>query len=156
MQSSINRIGLFCNVIHYPTLSVCACLCVCVREREREIHYPLWVCVCVREREREVLPAAGVMHTSPVIMPCTAPMTEGFPKKRRSRRSHISKLVAAQTCVFRTARDASTLATYGSPPLKPVQPIQSSPAPASIRIMLFGGNLSLSLVSLGPTCNIEI
>lgn len=56
-------------------------------------------------------PAAGVMHTKPVIMPCVAPITEGFPKKIMSRKSHTSKLVAAHTCVLMTARDASMLAT---------------------------------------------
>lgn len=98
------------------------------------------------------VPAAGVMQTKPVIMPCTAPTTEGLPKTKVSRMTHVSKLVAVHTWVLRTARDASVLATNGSPPLNPVQPIQSRPAPASIRIMLFGaGNLSLSFSALGPT-----
>lgn len=92
------------------------------------------------------------MQTKPVIIPCTAPITEGLPEKNVSRMSQVSKLVEAQTWVLRTARDASVLATYGSPPLNPVQPIQSRPAPASIRMMLFGGgNLSLSFSVLGPT-----
>lgn len=57
------------------------------------------------------VPAAGVMQTKPVIMPCTAPITEGFPKTNVSRMTQVSKLVAAQTCVLRAASDASTLAT---------------------------------------------
>lgn len=100
-----------------------------------------------------MVPAAGVIATKPVIMPWTAPITEGFPKKMRSRMSQVNKLVAAATCVFNTAKDASMLAAYGSPPLNPVHPIHSSPAPANIRRILFGGNLSLSFVDLGPTCN---
>ena len=94
------------------------------------------------------------MQTKPVIMPWTAPMTEGFRKKRTSRMTQVSKLVAVQAWVLRTAREASEFTVYGSPPLKPVHPIHSSPAPASIRRMLFGGNLSLSLFSRGPTCQI--
>lgn len=99
-------------------------------------------------------PAAGVMQTKPVIMPWTAPMTEGFRKKMTSRMTQVSKLVAVQAWVLRTAREASAFTMYGSPPLNPVHPIHNSPAPASIRRMLFGGNLSLSLFSLGPTCQI--
>ncbi|PON53828.1 hypothetical protein PanWU01x14_199900 [Parasponia andersonii] len=48
------------------------------------------------------------------------------------------------------------LTTYGSPPLNPVHPSHNNPAPASIRRMLFGGNLSLSLFSRGPTCKSQI
>jgi len=91
------------------------------------------------------------MQTRPVIMPCTAPITEGFPKKQVSRSSHVSKLVAVHTWVLRTARDEIVLIAKGPPPLNPLHPIQSKPAPASIRIILFGGNISLSLSILGPT-----
>ena len=101
-------------------------------------------------KERNV-PAAGVMQTKPVIMPCIAPNTRGFPKKMVSRINHVIRLVAAQTWVLRTARDASKLATAGAPPLKPLHPIHSSPAPPSIRIILLGGKLSLSPLALGPT-----
>jgi len=50
-----------------------------------------------KNKGNDDLPAAGVMQTRPVIMPCVAPMTEGFPKKRMSRRSQVNKLVAVQT-----------------------------------------------------------
>jgi len=60
--------------------------------------------------------------------------------------------VAAQMLVFSTAIDESVFAAYGSPPLKPAHPSHSSPAPANISSTLFGGNLSLSLFDLGPTC----
>ncbi len=86
-------------------------------------------------------------------MPCTAPITEGFPNKRTSRLVHVSKLVAAQTCVLSTATDALKLAARDVPPLNPVQPIHNSPAPASIRSILLGGNRSLSFGSRGPTCH---
>lgn len=98
------------------------------------------------------LPAAGVMQTRPVIMPWTAPMTEGFLKKMTSSHVHTRRLVAAQMLVLRTAMDESVLAVYGSPPLNPAHPIHSSPAPASISSTLFGGNLSLSFFDRGPTC----
>jgi hypothetical protein len=97
-------------------------------------------------------PAAGVMHTRPVIMLWTAPMTERRPNTKQSRQSQTRRLVAVQKCVFTTASDASILAAYGAPPLNPVHPIHSRPAPASVRRMLFGGNASLSLAVLGPTC----
>ena len=43
------------------------------------------------------LPAAGVMATRPVIMPCTAPMADGFPKKNTSKVVHVKRLAEAQT-----------------------------------------------------------
>lgn len=88
-------------------------------------------------------------------MPCTAPITDGFPKKKTSRIVHTSRLVDAQICVLSTAMDESILAEYGSPPLKPVHPSHSSPAPASTSSMLLGGNLSLSDADLGPTCMVR-
>ena len=101
---------------------------------------------------KRCIPAPGVMHTSPVIMPWTAPITEGFPKKATSREVHTRRLVAAHMFVFNTAMEDAVFAAYGAPPLKPDHPIHSNPAPASISSTLFGGNLSLSLFSLGPTC----
>jgi hypothetical protein len=99
-----------------------------------------------------MLPAPGVMQTSPVIMPCTAPITEGLPKKMTSRQVQVRRLVAALTLVLSTATDAVTLGEYGAPPLNPAQPSHSRPPPAIMSRMLFGENLSLSLFSLGPTC----
>lgn len=94
------------------------------------------------------------MHTSPVIIPCTAPITDGFPKNMTSRDVQTRRLVAAHMFVFNTAIEASMFAAYGAPPLNPDHPIHSSPAPASISKTLLGGNLSLSLFSLGPTYTI--
>ena len=119
------------------------------------IYICMYVCICVYYKRKFICltrPAAGVMQTRPVIMPCVAPITEGFSKKIMSSKSHVSRLVAVHTWVLRTARDASALTEKGSPPLNPVHPIQSRPAPASISRMLFGGNLCLSLLALGPTC----
>ena len=92
------------------------------------------------------------MTTSPVIIPCTAPMTDGLPNTSTSKHVHTNKLVAAQMLVFMTAREAIRLADSAAPPLNPAHPIHSSPAPANISNTLLGGNLSRSFVSLGPTC----
>ena len=99
-----------------------------------------------------LLPAPAVTQTSPVIMPCTAPITEGLPKKMTSRQVQVRRLVAALTLVLSTATDAVMSGAYGAPPLNPAHPSHSSPPPAIMSRMLFGANLSLSLFSLGPTC----
>uniref|UniRef100_J3L5H7 Uncharacterized protein n=1 Tax=Oryza brachyantha TaxID=4533 RepID=J3L5H7_ORYBR len=91
------------------------------------------------------------MQTRPVIMPCTAPMTEGLPKKMTSRHVQVRRLAAALTLVLSTATDAVMFGAYGAPPLNPAQPSHSSPPPAIMSRMLFGENRSLSLFSLGPT-----
>jgi hypothetical protein len=44
------------------------------------------------------------------------------------------------------------LGAYGAPPLNPAQPSHNSPPPAITSRMFLGENLSLSLLSLGPTC----
>ena len=62
-------------------------------------------------------PAPGVMHARPVIIPCTAPITDGLPKKTTSRVVHTRRLVAAEMFVFNTATEAAMLAAYGAPPL---------------------------------------
>jgi len=56
------------------------------------------------------IPAAGVMQTSPVIIPWIAPMTEGFPKNMLSMQVHTRRLVPAHMLVFNTAIDESMLA----------------------------------------------
>ena len=98
------------------------------------------------------IPAAGVMQTRPVVMPCTAPITDGFPKKIMSRDIQTRRLVAVQTWVLRIAMDALTLAAKALPPLKPDHPSHRRPAPARVIRMLLGGKLSLSFFSRGPTC----
>ncbi|BAS87275.1 Os03g0838450, partial [Oryza sativa Japonica Group] len=97
------------------------------------------------------VPAAGVMQTRPVIMPWTAPTTEGFLKKMTSRHVQTMRLMAVQMLVLRTAMEATELAAYGPPPLNPAHPIHSNPAPVSVNSMLFGGNLSLSFYETGGT-----
>jgi hypothetical protein len=61
----------------------------------------------------------------------------------------MSRLVDAHICILSCAMDESILAEYGPPPLKPVHPSHSSPAPTSTNSMLFGGNHSLSDADLG-------
>jgi hypothetical protein len=107
-----------------------------------------------REATEDVLvylPAAGVMTTRPVIIPCTAPMTEGLLNTSTSKLVHISKLVAAHMFVLMTAMEESMLAENGSPPLKPAHPSHRRPAPASMSNTLLGGKRSRSFVNLGPT-----
>ena len=55
-------------------------------------------------------PAAGVIATKPVIMPCTAPITDGFLKKMMSMTTQVSRLIAVQMLVLSTATPASGLA----------------------------------------------
>jgi len=55
-------------------------------------------------------PAAGVMATRPVIIPCTAPMTAGLLKAIISHKVQTRRLMAVATLVLRTAAPASGLA----------------------------------------------
>ena len=96
-------------------------------------------------------PAAGVIATRPVIMPWTAPITEGFLKKMMSSVVQVSKLTAVARLVFKTAAPASGEAAYGSPPLKPFHPSQRIPAPTSDSRMLWGLKFSRSCLRRGPT-----
>ncbi len=57
-----------------------------------------------------IIPAAGVMTTRPVIMPCTAPITDGLPKKTTSNTVQTRRLMAAQMLVLMTAMEESMLA----------------------------------------------
>ncbi|BAT12306.1 Os11g0105350 [Oryza sativa Japonica Group] len=97
----------------------------------------------------------GVMHTRPVIMPCTAPTTDGLPRTATSQQTQATMLVVAQMCVLSTATDESVLAEKGSPPLKPVHPIHRMPAPATITTRLPPLAVAISSSSssflLGPT-----
>jgi len=91
------------------------------------------------------------MATRPVIMPWTAPITEGFLKKMMSQVVHVSKLQAVAKFVFRTAAPASGEAAYGSPPLKPSHPSQRIPAPTKASRTLCGLKFSRSCLRRGPT-----
>ena len=95
-------------------------------------------------------PAAGVIATNPVIMPCTAPITDGFLKKARSMRTQVIRLTAVAILVLSTATPASGLAAYGSPPLKPFHPVHRIPAPTSMSVMLLGLASTRSAGMRGP------
>ena len=95
-------------------------------------------------------PAAGVMATKPVIIPCTAPMTEGFLKNIRSMMTQVRRETAVQIFVLSTATPASGEAAYGSPPLKPFQPVHNIPAPTSISVTLLGFASTRSAAIRGP------
>ena len=102
----------------------------------------LWNVKCIK-KEKQIVPAAGVMQTKPGIMPCVAPITEGFPKKRITKKEPSEQASGrtdvcvkdGQRCVYANSIRISTV---------------ESSAPVSIRITLFGGNLSLSFTALGP------
>ena len=83
-------------------------------------------------------------------MPLIIPMMVGFFRKKMSMIIQVSSAVAVQRWVLSTAADASALAKYGSPPLKPLQPSQSSPPPATASMMLLGVLFWRSLSMRGP------
>src|SRR5580693_7949742 len=89
-------------------------------------------------------------------MPLTAPITEGLPYAILSISVQTSRPTAVAVLVLSTAAPASALAKYGSPPLKPFQPIHRMPAPTSVTSRLFGGKLSRSACSRGPTTQAAI
>ena len=60
----------------------------------------------------EMTPAAGVMATRPVIMPCTEPRIEGFLYTMVSMKVQVRREVAVQMLVFSTATPASGFAAY--------------------------------------------
>ncbi len=95
-------------------------------------------------------PAAGVMATKPVIIPCTAPMTDGLLKKMRSIMTQTRSETAVQIFVLSTATPASGEAAYGSPPLKPFHPVHKIPAPTSMRVTLLGFASTRSAGMRGP------
>src|SRR5947209_13658075 len=72
-------------------------------------------------------PAAGVIATSPTIMPLTPPRKVGFfwGPANMSQMTQVSNAAAAHRLVLMTAVDALAPAKYGSPPLKPFQPSHS-------------------------------
>ena len=55
-----------------------------------------------------------------------------------------------QRLVLSTAPEAMVPASYQSPPLKPFQPIHSSPAPTATIARLFGASISRSRWRRGP------
>src|ERR1700733_7208977 len=75
-------------------------------------------------------------------MPLTAPITDGLPYAILSRIVQTSSATAVAVLVLSTAAPASALAKYGSPPLKPFQPIHRMPAPTRVTSKLFGGKWS--------------
>src|SRR6185437_15568482 len=91
--------------------------------------------------------------TRPQIIPLTPPRNEGlrsFPQAM-SMTIQVSIATAVARLVLMTAAAASEPAKYGSPPLKPFQPSQRSPAPTATKIRLLGLARSRSRLSLGPT-----
>ena len=96
-------------------------------------------------------PAAGVIATRPTIIPLIIETALTLPVTIMSRMSHTSSETAVVMLVFSTAAAASWFAVYGSPPLKPFQPSQRIPAPASAMIRLLGSKSLRSASRRGPT-----
>src|SRR5512147_3052418 len=82
-------------------------------------------------------PAAGVIATNPTTAPVTMPSTLGL-LSLQLRNIQATAAAAAAILVVTRAFTASPLAANALPPLKPNQPIQSNPAPKTVRGMLPG------------------
>src|SRR5215469_4553270 len=95
-------------------------------------------------------PAAGVIATSPTIMPLTPPSRLGLRPVTRSQVTHTRNATAVARLVLSTAAAAEFAAEYGSPPLKPFQPNHRRPAPTATIATLFGASISRSLWRRGP------
>src|ERR1700759_5692309 len=97
-------------------------------------------------------PAAGVMATSPVIMPLIPPRKVGLRWRlaKMSKITQVSSATAVARLVLITASDALAPEKYGSPPLKPFQPSHKMPAPTAAIGRLLGTARSRSRPSRGP------
>ena len=84
-------------------------------------------------------PDAGVIAASPATLPVTIPSTEGRPARSHSIAIQVSAAVAAEICVTTSAIAALPLAPSALPALKPNQPTQSMPVPATVSVRLWGG-----------------
>ncbi len=85
-------------------------------------------------------------------MPLTPPRKVGFFSLLSVMSMMIQVIMATAVArlVLSTAADASWLAKYGSPPLKPFQPSHRMPAPTATKSRLFGMARSRSRLSRGP------
>ena len=77
-------------------------------------------------------PDAGVIAAKPAIEPVTIPSTVGFPFFIHSINIHVNAAVAAEICVTTIAVAPPPSAAKPLPPLKPNQPTQSIPVPATV------------------------
>src|SRR5687767_15773570 len=84
-------------------------------------------------------PAAGVIATRPATAPEMMPSTDGFFLNTHS--ASIQERPAAPAAIWVTAiaMPAVPLAATAEPALKPNQPTQSRPAPATLSTRLCGG-----------------
>src|SRR5215212_10147252 len=82
-------------------------------------------------------PAAGVMATKPTTAPVTMPSTLGL-LSRQLKNIHATAAAAAAVFVVTKALTAKPFAANALPPLNPNHPIQSRPAPSTVRGILLG------------------
>src|SRR5574337_162602 len=84
-------------------------------------------------------PDAGVLATSPATAPLAAPRTVGLPLELHSTNIQARAAAAVARWVTTKALVASLLAAVALPALKPNQPNQSSAAPVTVIVRLWGG-----------------
>src|SRR5215471_3712252 len=83
-------------------------------------------------------PEDGVIATKSATAPLAAPSTVGLPVTHHSASTQDSVAAAAPRLVATKAETARPLAASALPALKPNQPTQSSPAPVTVMVKLFG------------------
>src|SRR5688572_3036133 len=83
-------------------------------------------------------PDAGVIVPSPATTPVTTPSIEGLPYFFHSMNIHANAPAEAPMCVVSMAMPAEPFAASALPALKPNQPTQSMPAPATVNGRLCG------------------
>src|SRR5512138_3516440 len=94
-------------------------------------------------------PQAGVTEASPTTIPVAMPSGLGRPSSQE-RSIQTRPAVAAEVFVVRRAFTATPLAASALPALKPNQPTQRSPAPSTVKGMLFGSIGDLPNPLRGP------
>src|SRR4030042_1259379 len=84
-------------------------------------------------------PDAGVMATSPATAPEATPRTVGLPRYTHSAIIHERAAAAVEIWVTTKALVAREPDATALPPWTPNQPNQSSAAPRSVKVRLWGG-----------------
>src|SRR5262249_48711093 len=83
-------------------------------------------------------PDPGVMATNPATAPLAAPSVVGLPAQHHSAATHERLAAAAPKLVATNATTTRHFAASALPALKPNHPTHKSPAPATVRVRLFG------------------
>src|SRR5512136_1111138 len=94
-------------------------------------------------------PDAGVTAARPTTIPVAIPRVLGRPSSQE-RTIQTRPAVAADVLVVRRAFTATPFAARAEPALKPNQPTHRSPAPSTVRGILFGSMGDLPKPLRGP------